>query len=79
MSEHDRLIETIARMVGIGERYADAFGLPSLNFVAQPRDLLTAEQSTEVADEDDDGGAVRPERAERLRFAGLGVLEGDGS
>jgi len=55
----------------------DSLTLPATDGVTQLRDLLTAENSTEVAQEDQDGGLGLPIGAESDLVAGRAVLEFD--
>ena len=68
------------RFVGLAvtdESDLDAGFPPLLDRVTQLRDLLTAEHSTKVAEEDQDRRFVGPERSERDRLAGVDLEELD--
>ena len=77
-------LEVLAERLGEGpvavadDDDLDALRAPGPHPVAQLRDLLTAEESAEVSEEDQDGRPVPPEIAQPDGLVGRGVDERDG-
>jgi hypothetical protein len=65
------LLAEVAGVARVAEAYGDQFGATLLELVfvlAQPRDVLAAENSAIVAKKDDHGRGIGPERSQPYRF-----------